>query len=76
MVFNLPKDQYGNWERFRAFLIDLFTHPGQLWDEFMFRQELAHLNIQRRDVNEIEEYVFAMLKYNGNDEYIQTFISA
>ena len=76
MVFNLPKDQYGNWERFRAFLIDLFAHPGQLWDEFMFRQELAHLNIQRRDVNEIEEYVFAMLKYNGNDEYIQTFISA
>lgn len=69
MVFGLPKDFEGNWEKFRAFLIDLFTHPKQLWDEWQFRKELSKFNINSRDVQEIEEYIFAKteIKYEDSE---------
>lgn len=78
MVFNVPKDIDGNWERFRAYLIafikDLMNRPYQLWNEYKFRQGLAELNIDERDVTEMERYTFAYIKKSDNDttEYLQT----
>ena len=63
MVFNVPKDINGNWEKFKeyllAFINDLKNRPIQLWDEYMFRRGLAKLNINERDVTEMERYLFA-----------------
>lgn len=70
MIFGLPKDLEGNWEKFRAFLIDLFTHPMQLWDEWQFRKELSKFNINSRDVQEIEEYQFAKTEIKNEDTEI------
>lgn len=61
MVFNLPKDTSGRWEQMRAFLIDLFTRPGQLWDEYLFYKELERLNLNKQEVYELREYMFAHL---------------
>lgn len=74
MVFNLPKDIDGNWMKFKEFLIafwnDILNRPNKLWDEFKFRQELSKLNINSRDLQEIQEYQFAKLfkhnKYENN----------
>lgn len=65
MVFNLPKDSSGRWEQLRAFIIDLFTRPGQLWDEYLFYHELEKLSISKQEVKELHEYMFALI--NGID---------
>lgn len=78
MIFNIPKDIEGGWERFKEYLIafinDILSRPAQLWDEYMFRRGLAEMNINSRDVNEIEQYMFAQIKgnkKNGSIKYIQ-----
>lgn len=74
MVFNLPKDSSGKWEQLRAFLIDLFTRPGQLWDEYLFYSELKKLNLNKHEVNELHEYTFALLN-NIYYDYIKKSVS-
>ena len=63
MIFNIPKDIEGGWERFKEYLIafinDILNRPVQLWDEYMFRRGLAEMNINSRDVATIEQYMFA-----------------
>lgn len=75
MIFNIPKDIQGGWERFKAYLIaffnDILNRPGRLWDEYMFRRGLAEMNINPRDVNEIEQYMFAHTKEYKHDELIK-----
>lgn len=78
MIFNIPKDIEGGWERFKEYLIafinDILNRPVQLWDEYMFRRGLAEMNINSRDVNEIEQYMFAQIngnKYNESIKHIQ-----
>ena len=75
MIFNIPKDIEGGWERFKEYLIafinDILNRPVQLWDEYMFRRGLAEMNINSRDVNEIEQYMFAQIKGNKYDESIK-----
>lgn len=65
LVFNLPKDTEGNWKKFKEFLIalwnDILNRPDKLWDEYMFRRGLSKLNINSRDVQEIQEYRFACI---------------
>lgn len=72
MIFNIPKDIEGNWQKFKeyliAFLNDLMNHPVTLWDEYRFKQGLAKLNIDTRDVQEIEQYMFAKIQ-NVNKGY-------
>ena len=73
MVFNIPKDINGNWERFKEYLIafidDLMNRPFQLWDEYMFRRGLAELKIDERDITEIERYIFANI---NKSDYVST----
>lgn len=69
MVFNLPKDSSGKWELLKAFIIDFFTRPGQLWDEYLFYSELRKINLNKQEINELHEYMFALLR-NTNHEYI------
>lgn len=79
MVFNVPKDINGKWEKFKeyliAFLNDLMNRPSQLWDEYLFRRGLAELDINPRDVKEMERYLFAQIintiKENETTESIQ-----
>ncbi len=75
MIFNIPKDIEGGWERFKEYLIafinDILNRPVQLWDEYMFRRGLAEMNINSRDVNEIEQYMFAHIKGNKYDKSIK-----
>lgn len=75
MIFNVPKDIEGGWEKFKAYLIafinDILNRPGQLWDEYMFRRGLAEMNINSRDVNEIEQYMFARNNDYKHDELIK-----
>lgn len=65
MVFNVPKDINGKWKKFKeylvAFLNDLMNRPSQLWDEYLFRRGLAELDINSRDVKEMERYLFAQI---------------
>lgn len=83
MVFNIPKDINGNWEKFKeyliAFLNDLMNRPTQLWDEYWFRRGLSELNIDSRDVKEMERYLFAQLIniFKGHDtsKFIQAKIA-
>ena len=73
MVFNIPKDINGNWERFKEYLIafidDLMNRPFQLWDEYMFRRGLAELKIDERDITEMERYIFANI---NKSDYVST----
>ena len=75
MIFNIPKDIEGGWERFKEYLIafmnDILNRPGQLWDEYMFRRGLAEMNINSRDVNEIEQYMFAQINIDSRNESIK-----
>lgn len=75
MIFNIPKDIEGGWERFKEYLIafinDILNRPGQLWDEYMFRRGLEKMNINSRDVNEIEQYMFAHINVKIHDEHIK-----
>ena len=75
MIFNIPKDIEGGWERFKEYLIafinDILNRPVQLWDEYMFRRGLVELNINSRDVNEIEQYMFAQINGNKDDGSIK-----
>lgn len=77
MVFNVPKDINGNWEKFKEYLIaffyDLMNRPVQLWDEYQFRRGLAEHNINSRDVTEMERYIFAqiIIRENETARYIQ-----
>ena len=78
MIFNIPKDIEGGWVRFKEYLIafikDILNRPGQLWDEYMFRRGLVKMNINPRDVNEIEQYRFAQIngnKYHESIKHIQ-----
>lgn len=72
MVFNIPKDVNGNWQKFREFLVrffnDLLNRPGQLWDEVMFMSRLKEINIDPRDVKEMEQYMFALSKDNKSKD--------
>ena len=77
MVFNVPKDLNGNWEKFKeyliAFLNDLLCRPVQLWDEYWFRKGLENISINSRDVNEMERYIFALINNAGRkDETIRS----
>lgn len=78
MVFNIPKDINGNWERFKEYLIafinDLMNRPFQLWDEYMFRRGLAELQIDGRDITEIERYLFANSNNLNNEKYFSKYI--
>lgn len=78
MIFNLPKDGNGLWIKIKALLVDFFTRPNQLWNEYQFRQELLSLEVNPNDVQEMKQYMFA-LKFKRNlitnkndiyDEYI------
>lgn len=77
MIFNIPKNIEGGWERFREYLIafinDILNRPVQLWDEYMFRRGLSEMNINLRDVNEIEQYMFAQIKGDKCDEFVKYF---
>lgn len=67
LIFNLPKDSNGNWEKVKALIIDIFNHPYELWSEVRFRQELKKLNVDSRTVNEIEQYMFVHNNLNNKN---------
>ena len=75
MIFNIPRNIEGGWQRFKEYLVaffnDILNRPGQLWDEYMFRRGLAEMNINSRDVNEIEQYTFAHNNEYKHDEFIK-----
>ena len=78
MIFNIPKNIECGWERFKEYLIafidDILNRPIQLWDEWKFRQGLIEMNINSRDVTEIEKYIFAKIndnRYNESIKHIQ-----
>lgn len=72
MIFNLPKDTQGEWQRFKEFLFafiqDLLQRPGQLWDEYLFRRKLAELHFNSQDITEIEHYSFAQVTKKSHDD--------
>lgn len=71
MSFTLPKDETGNWKRIKTFLIDLFSHPGTLWDEYLFRKKLSKLGLKKEHVIELEEYMIARNLIEDRYEYNQ-----
>lgn len=72
MVFNIPQDVNGNWQKFKEFLFrffnDLLNRPGKLWDEAMFMRGLREIDIDPRDVREMEQYMFAESKDNKSKD--------
>lgn len=62
MIFNVPKDIEGRWEKFKDYLIafinDILDRPGQLWDEYVFQRGLEEMDINMGDVSIIEQYMF------------------
>lgn len=70
MIFSLPDDNKGTWEKVKEVLVKLFRK--QSWDELLFKTELKKFHINNRDVKEIEEYIFVKSEIGNEDsKFIQ-----
>lgn len=78
MVFNVPKDINGQWKKFKAYLLafidDILNRPDKLWNEYMFRRGLAEINIDKRDVVEMERYLFAHIRKTDKEYDTKKFV--